>query len=47
MELVRGSDLGELIAGREGRGLPVEEAVEYAIQACEALQYVPRADVAS
>ena len=40
MELVRGSDLGEVIAGEGNPGLPVEQAVEYAIQACEALQYV-------
>jgi hypothetical protein len=40
MELVRGSDLGELVVERGGSGLPVEDAVEYAIQACEALQYV-------
>jgi GAF domain-containing protein len=40
MELVRGSDLGEVIAEQGDPGLPVERAVEYAIQACEALQYV-------
>jgi predicted Ser/Thr protein kinase len=40
MELVRGSDLGEVIADQGDPGLPVERAVEYAIQACEALQYV-------
>jgi predicted Ser/Thr protein kinase len=40
MELVRGSDLGELLSERGDPGLPAEEAVEYAIQACEALQYV-------
>src|SRR4051794_23443475 len=40
MELVRGSDLGEVLVERGGTGLPADEAVEYAIQACEALQYV-------
>jgi hypothetical protein len=40
MELVRGSDLGQVIADEGDPGLPVERAVEYAIQACEALQYV-------
>jgi len=40
MELVEGADLGEVLAGRGDPGLPVEEAVEYASQACEALRYV-------
>jgi predicted Ser/Thr protein kinase len=40
MELVRGADLGEVISERGNPGLPVEPAVDYAIQACEALQYV-------
>ena len=40
MDLVRGADLGEVIGARGGPGLPVEEAVEYATQTCEALQYV-------
>ena len=39
MELVEGTDLGALLAKR-GSGLPIEEAIEYARQACEALQYV-------
>ncbi len=40
MELVRGRDLGRLVE-EEGRpGLPLERALEYAGQACEALQYV-------
>jgi hypothetical protein len=40
MELVRGADLGEVLSRRGSPGLPVEEAVEFARQACEALQYV-------
>jgi hypothetical protein len=40
MELVEGADLGELLTGRGDPGLPVDEAVEYATQCCEALQYV-------
>jgi eukaryotic-like serine/threonine-protein kinase len=40
MELVRGSDLGELVVTKGAPGLPVDRAVDYAIQACEALQYV-------
>jgi len=40
MELVRGSDLGQVIADEGNPGLPVDLAVDYAIQACEALQYV-------
>ena len=40
MELVRGKDLGRVVE-EEGRpGLAVERALEYAGQACEALQYV-------
>jgi predicted Ser/Thr protein kinase len=38
MELVRGRDLGRLVE-EEGR-LPLERALEYARQACEAVQYV-------
>jgi hypothetical protein len=40
MELVRGSDLGKMLAERGNPGLPVPEVIEYARQACEALQYV-------
>jgi predicted Ser/Thr protein kinase len=40
MEMVRGTDLGAILDERGGEGLPVPEAVEYARQACEALQYV-------
>ena len=40
MDLVEGVDLGELLK-REGQpGLPLGDAIEYARQACEALQYV-------
>jgi putative methionine-R-sulfoxide reductase with GAF domain len=40
MELVQGSDLGKLLEERGSPGLPVDEVIEYARQACEALQYV-------
>jgi putative methionine-R-sulfoxide reductase with GAF domain len=40
MDLVRGIDLGVLIKQRGNPGLPVEQAIEYVRQACEALQYV-------
>jgi predicted Ser/Thr protein kinase len=40
MELVEGTDLGVLLKKRGNPGLPIEEATEYARQACEALQYV-------
>ena len=40
MDLVEGVDLGDLLK-REGQpGLPLGDAIEYARQACEALQYV-------
>jgi eukaryotic-like serine/threonine-protein kinase len=40
MELVRGRDLGRLVE-EEGRpGLPLDQALEYGRQACEAVQYV-------
>ncbi len=40
MDLVEGADLGKVLE-REGRpGLPVDKAMEYSRQACEALQYV-------
>jgi tRNA A-37 threonylcarbamoyl transferase component Bud32 len=39
MELVEGTDLGQL-RQEEGGRLPVGEALEYGLQACEALQYV-------
>jgi predicted Ser/Thr protein kinase len=40
MELVRGIDLGVLLKERGDPGLPLEHAIEYVRQACEALQYV-------
>jgi hypothetical protein len=40
MELVPGSDLGRMLEERGDPGLPVPEVIEYARQACEALQYV-------
>jgi tRNA A-37 threonylcarbamoyl transferase component Bud32 len=40
MELVEGPSLWEVVAHRGSPGLPVEEAVEYVGQACEALAYV-------
>ncbi len=40
MELVRGIDLGALLKQRGDPGVPVELAIEYVRQACEALQYV-------
>jgi putative methionine-R-sulfoxide reductase with GAF domain len=40
MELVPGIDLGDLIKRRGSPGLPVEQAIEYVRQACEALQYI-------
>jgi hypothetical protein len=40
MELVRGTDLGAVLAERGNPGLPAADAIEYARQACEALGYV-------
>jgi hypothetical protein len=40
MDLVRGIDLGDLIKQRGQPGLPVDQAIEYTRDACEALQYV-------
>jgi predicted Ser/Thr protein kinase len=40
MELVPGGDLGRMLEQRGNPGLPVPEVIEYARQACEALQYV-------
>ena len=40
MELVRGVELASLLKERGNPGLPVEEAVRYALEACEALEYV-------
>jgi predicted Ser/Thr protein kinase len=40
MELVRGVELGVLLKRRGNPGVPIADAIEYARQACEALQYV-------
>jgi putative methionine-R-sulfoxide reductase with GAF domain len=40
MELVEGRDLHRELGERGGPGLPVEDAVEYVRQACEAIHYV-------
>jgi serine/threonine protein kinase len=40
MEMVKGKDLGVVLKERGNPGLPVEDAIEFARQACEALQYV-------
>jgi hypothetical protein len=40
MELIEGEDLGLLLKKRGRPGLPLDEALDYARDACEALQYV-------
>ncbi len=40
MELVHGIDLGRLLKQRGTPGLPVDQAIEYVREACEALEYV-------
>ena len=40
MELVEGQDLGTILKQRGNPGLPLSEALDYARDACEALQYV-------
>src|SRR3954469_13137120 len=40
MEMVQGSDLGVVLKERGNPGLPIDDAIEYTRQACEALQYV-------
>src|SRR4051794_39332137 len=40
MEMIKGKDLGELLKANGNPGLPIEDAIEYTRQACEALQYV-------
>jgi serine/threonine protein kinase len=40
MDLVRGIDLGVLLKQHGDPGLPLDQAVEYVRQSCEALQYV-------
>jgi eukaryotic-like serine/threonine-protein kinase len=45
MDLLDGPDLAQVLADRGDPGLPVDEAVEYARQACEALAYIHRQHV--
>jgi hypothetical protein len=40
MELVRGQDLGQILKASGAPGLPVDVVLDYAHQACEALDYV-------
>src|SRR3954469_9538524 len=40
MEMIKGDDLGVILKERGNPGLPIEVAIEYTRQACEALQYV-------
>ena len=40
MEMIKGRDLGMLLKEKGNPGLPIDEAIEYTRQACEALQYV-------
>jgi putative methionine-R-sulfoxide reductase with GAF domain len=40
MDLVEGTEVGNMIEERGNPGLPVPEVIEYTRQACEALQYV-------
>jgi Protein kinase domain/GAF domain len=40
MEMIKGDDLGAILKQRGNPGLPIDEAIEYTRQACEALQYV-------
>ena len=40
MDLVEGKDLGQLLKDAGDPGLPLQDAVEYVRQACEALHYV-------
>ena len=40
MDLVEGTDLGFLLMERGSPGLPIDDAIEYVRQSCEALQYV-------
>src|SRR3954470_5043965 len=40
MEMVKGKDLGVVLKESGNPGLPVDTAIEYTRQACEALQYV-------
>src|SRR3954454_6244504 len=40
MEMIKGDDLGVMLKERGNPGLPIDDAIEYTRQACEALQYV-------
>jgi tRNA A-37 threonylcarbamoyl transferase component Bud32 len=40
MEMIKGNDLGVLLTDKGSPGLPIDDAIEYTRQACEALQYV-------
>src|SRR3954464_10412273 len=40
MEMIQGRDLGEILKEKGNPGLPIDDAIEYTRQACEALQYV-------
>jgi hypothetical protein len=40
MELVTGEDLGRTLASQGNPGLPLEEVLSFAVQACDALRYV-------
>ena len=40
MEMIKGKDLGVVLKEEGSPGLPVDDAIEYTRQACEALQYV-------
>src|SRR3954465_3968334 len=40
MEMIKGDDLGQMLKKHGDPGLPVDDAIEYTRQTCEALQYV-------
>src|SRR3954463_8712345 len=40
MEMIKGDDLGVMLKERGNPGLPIDDAIEFTRQACEALQYV-------
>jgi eukaryotic-like serine/threonine-protein kinase len=40
MEMIKGEELGVILKEKGSPGLPVDDAIEYTRQACEALQYV-------
>ena len=45
MELVRGAQLASLVKEKGNPGLPVDEALRHALQACEALEYIHEQNV--